>query len=220
MSQAPAMPVFTDALIGDTTHLTAEEFGAYCLILFATWRNNGVPFDDDNMRLCRIARIEPRRWARVRPVLVKFFDLSDGKWNQKRLEKEWIRTQNLISIRRQKGMAGAEARWLKTQETDDSSGTALSNGPANGTSNAQRYGNHNHNHNNTPNPINGASVLIPKNSRAYRTNPRAEGRNPRAIADPYNLAGLDMTQLMQRFREATYQSDEREAIRDAMGKLG
>jgi uncharacterized protein YdaU (DUF1376 family) len=39
MSQAPSMPVFTDALLGDTMRLSTEEFGAYCLLLFVTWRN-------------------------------------------------------------------------------------------------------------------------------------------------------------------------------------
>ncbi len=90
MSQAPSMPVFPDALIADTTHLSAEEFGAYCLILFATWRNNGRPFPDNAKRLAHVCRVTERRWlTKLRPVIVGFFDLSDGLWRQKRLEKEW-----------------------------------------------------------------------------------------------------------------------------------
>ena len=61
MSKAPIMPVATDALLADTTHLSADEFGAYCLILFATWRNNGVPLADDDKRLARICRVTPRQ---------------------------------------------------------------------------------------------------------------------------------------------------------------
>jgi len=30
------MPLYTDALLGDTLHLSVDEFGAYCLLLFAT----------------------------------------------------------------------------------------------------------------------------------------------------------------------------------------
>jgi hypothetical protein len=37
MAQAPVMPLFTDALIGDTTP-ERFEFGAYLLIMIATWR--------------------------------------------------------------------------------------------------------------------------------------------------------------------------------------
>jgi uncharacterized protein YdaU (DUF1376 family) len=89
MSQAPAMPVFTDALIGDTTHLSAEEFGCYFLLLCATWRNNGQPFSDNARDLARICRVTTRRWQKtMRARIAPFFNLSDGTWRQKRLEKE------------------------------------------------------------------------------------------------------------------------------------
>ena len=119
MSQAPVMPVWTDALIGDTTHLSAEEFGAYFLILMATWRNNGVPFTDNDVRLARIARVPERRWRdKVRPVLAQFFDLSTSTWRQKRLENEW---QN-VAIKREKssraGEESARVRALKKLNTD------------------------------------------------------------------------------------------------------
>lgn len=195
MSQAPAMPVFTDALIGDTTHLTAEEFGAYCLILFATWRNNGVPFDDDNVRLCRVARVEPRRWSRLRPTLAKFFDLSGGTWKQKRLEKEWNRTQNLIEIRRQKGMAGAEARWLKNNDSGDGSSIPSSNGLANGKGNGLRYGNHTHTHNNPP--------ISPQGGL------RRNGKNN----DPWNINSMSEDEMISRLNRKDITADEREALR-------
>ena len=90
MSKAPSMPVFVDALIGDTLGLSPESFGAFCLILFATWRNDGKPFADDDCRLARICRVTVKRWReRLRPELIGFFDLSGGTWRQHRLEKEW-----------------------------------------------------------------------------------------------------------------------------------
>ena len=104
MARFPIMPVFTDALIADTAHLTAEEFGAYALILVATWRNNGQAFPDDDKRLARVARVSLPRWrTRLRPVLVEFFDLSDGCWHQKRLEAEWARAE--ASSQKQSGRA-------------------------------------------------------------------------------------------------------------------
>jgi uncharacterized protein YdaU (DUF1376 family) len=113
MSRAPWMPVFTDALLGDTSHLSAEEFGAYCLILFATWNNGGRPFDDDDHRMARIIRSTPKRWQKLRPVLTQFFDLSDRKWAQKRLQKEYARIELSLS---QKSLAG-KASALKRQQT-------------------------------------------------------------------------------------------------------
>lgn len=113
------MPVFTDALIGDTMHLSPEEFGAYCLILFATWRNNGKPLPDDGSRLSRICRVSETRWrTRIRPVLVGFFDVSEGTWRQKRLEKEWRFVEEMRTKNSEAGKASAEAKRLKKQETE------------------------------------------------------------------------------------------------------
>src|SRR5271165_4871609 len=122
MSKAPAMPVFTDALVGDTLHLSAEEFGAYFLILIATWRNNGQALPDDDARLRRVTRITPRRWPKVREILLPFFTTDDGFWHQARLEKEWNRVTNLILVKRACGDKGGRPRGatkaLKINDTE------------------------------------------------------------------------------------------------------
>lgn len=111
MSQAPAMPLYTDALLGDTLHLSTEEFGAYCLILFATWRNNGRPLPDDDRALARICRVHILKWRKtIRPRLVEFFDLSGQTWRQKRLETEWGRVEKLIEVARANGLKGGRPR--------------------------------------------------------------------------------------------------------------
>jgi uncharacterized protein YdaU (DUF1376 family) len=114
------MPVFTDALLGDTLHLSAEEFGAYCLLLFATWRNNGRALVEDDRKMARICRVTPKRWRdRLRPVLAAFFDTSDGTWHQKRLEKEWNYVEHYTSEQSRKGRLSALKRW-GTSVTDPS----------------------------------------------------------------------------------------------------
>lgn len=124
MSQAPAMPVFTDALIGDTTHLSAEEFGSYCLLLFATWRNNGQPLDDNPRDLARVCRVTLRRWlSKLRARLAPFFDLSNGTWRQKRLEKEWQRCARLASISRSNGARGGRPQSNETNEVENPAGS-------------------------------------------------------------------------------------------------
>lgn len=118
MSKAPSMPVFPDALIADTTDLNMEEFGAYCMILMVTWRNNGQPLLDDATRMSRVCRMSERRWAdRIRPVLARYFDLSEGVWRQGRLEKEWNYVAKLRGIQSAKGKLSAEAKALKNKET-------------------------------------------------------------------------------------------------------
>jgi uncharacterized protein YdaU (DUF1376 family) len=116
MAQAPIMPVFTDALIGDTTHLSTEQFGAYVLILLATWRNNGKALPDDDARMAHVCRISVARWRKnVRPVLVEFF--KDG-WHQPRLEKEWNRVNRLIEVRRTEGRKGGKASAASRGNSD------------------------------------------------------------------------------------------------------
>lgn len=111
MSQAPSMPVFTDALIGDTLHLSTEEFGAYCLLLFATWRNNGRALKDDDLALARICRVSTAKWKRsLRPQLINFFDISDGHLHQKRLEREWEYVQQRAEASRRNGSMGGRPR--------------------------------------------------------------------------------------------------------------
>ncbi|TWA71891.1 uncharacterized protein YdaU (DUF1376 family) [Azospirillum baldaniorum] len=125
MSKAPSMPVFTDALLGDTTHLSTEEFGAYCLILFVTWRNNAAPLPDDPVRMARICRVSMKRWmGRLRPILVGFFDLSEGTWRQHRLEKEWRYVQKVSAVRSKSGKLGAEAKSLKNNNTSQANASA------------------------------------------------------------------------------------------------
>jgi uncharacterized protein YdaU (DUF1376 family) len=120
MSQAPSMPVFTDALLGDTLHLSAEEFGAYCLILFATWRNNGKALPDDAMALSQICRVTPQRWrSHMRHRLAGFFNIDDGRWHQKRLEKEWEYVQHRAEVKRQNGSLGGRPRKPKDNLPDN-----------------------------------------------------------------------------------------------------
>lgn len=84
------MPFYTDAYLADTHHLSAEEHGAYLLLILTTWRHNGIPPRDDDRVLARITKIPLRRWkSHVRPQLEPFFHREDGHWRQKRLEATW-----------------------------------------------------------------------------------------------------------------------------------
>ena len=118
MARLPRMAVFTDALLGDTMDLSVEEFGAYCLILFVTWRNNGQPLEDDPHRMSRIVRVSERRWkAVVRPAIERFFDLTDGRWRQKRLEKEWEIAVQFSDAQRSRRSGKNNVNSLRNNET-------------------------------------------------------------------------------------------------------
>jgi uncharacterized protein YdaU (DUF1376 family) len=111
MAQAPIMPVFTDALVSDTTHLSTEQFGAYLLILIATWRNNGKALPDDDEAMAHICRIGVRKWRlKLRAKLANLFVVNDTGWHQQRLEKEWGRVKRALEQKRSVGRAGGIAR--------------------------------------------------------------------------------------------------------------
>lgn len=76
------------------------------MILYATWRANGVPMADDDVVLARLCRMPLARWRKLRPTLAAFFDLSEGTWRQKRLEREWTRVAEAARVARENGARG------------------------------------------------------------------------------------------------------------------
>lgn len=123
MSQAPSMPVFVDAMLADTLHLSRDEFGAYHFILYATWRNNGNPLKDDDDLLARVCRATPAAWRKLRPILVAFFDVSDGYWRQKRLEKEWSYVADRAQRAKENGTKGGRPKKTDSEPRRNPSGS-------------------------------------------------------------------------------------------------
>jgi uncharacterized protein YdaU (DUF1376 family) len=88
VAEFPAMPLWTDAYLADTSHLTTTEHGAYLLLLMVAWRTHDKRLPDDDKKLARYARVTPGQWARLKPVLQEFFKVKDGYWTQGRLTDE------------------------------------------------------------------------------------------------------------------------------------
>jgi uncharacterized protein YdaU (DUF1376 family) len=127
MAEFPAMPLWTDAYLGDTTHLNALEHGAYLLLLMTAWRTGDCALPDDDRLLARYARCDARQWKKLRPILETFFTIRNGKWRQGRLTDEF----QAASDRRRKAAANGRASALKRQgrhsakrEQSDSEATA------------------------------------------------------------------------------------------------
>jgi uncharacterized protein YdaU (DUF1376 family) len=83
------MPLFIDAYLADTTHFSAEEHGAYMLLLMAMWRRNGWVPDDDH-DLARVCCVNVRRWPRVKKRLIPLLIQKDGELSQKRLKRVFV----------------------------------------------------------------------------------------------------------------------------------
>jgi uncharacterized protein YdaU (DUF1376 family) len=106
MAELPIMPVKTDALIADTSHMSPEEFGAYMRLLCAMWRHGGR-ITEDPEELARIAGVTLKQWAKIAERVLRPMTAGGGILTQKRLTTTWMDVQTI----RQKRSASANKRW-------------------------------------------------------------------------------------------------------------
>jgi uncharacterized protein YdaU (DUF1376 family) len=71
----PWMPLFNGDLLANTLHLSAQQFGAYMLLIIHAWEFKAKVKVADAQR---IARVGNRHWAEVKATLAPFFDPPDG----------------------------------------------------------------------------------------------------------------------------------------------
>lgn len=120
MAQLPIMPLNTSSLLSDTLDLTAKEFGAYCLILFYTWQNNGKAIPDDDERLARVCRMSVKEWRKVRPALERFFDLDgppeEKKWGHSKLIEDFRKYVAQRQANIANGRLGGRPKSLKSKD--------------------------------------------------------------------------------------------------------
>jgi len=113
VAEFPALPLFTDAYLADTRHLTTEEHGAYLLLLMCAWRTRGCALKDDDLLLSRIAGVSKARWRRLRPSLSDFFLVHNGQWQQKKLSHIYETVSKKVERNRMNGAKGGHAKALK-----------------------------------------------------------------------------------------------------------
>lgn len=106
MAEFPALPLFTDAYLADTRHLTTEEHGAYLLLLICAWRSRECALRDNDKTLARIAGLSPTRWRRMKPALIDFFEVKDGYWRQKKLTTVYAGVAMRVARNRANGAKG------------------------------------------------------------------------------------------------------------------
>jgi uncharacterized protein YdaU (DUF1376 family) len=118
MSRADTwMPLYVGDYLADTMHLSAEEHGAYLLLLMHSWRTGALP--DDDKTLAAIARVSLKVWrAGLGGTIRAFFSPSERGLVQLRLERERERAGANTQKRRAAGAAGAAAKWSGKDEGD------------------------------------------------------------------------------------------------------
>jgi uncharacterized protein YdaU (DUF1376 family) len=125
------MPWFFGDYIKDTAELTAEEHGAYLLLLGHMW-NRGGRLPSDPLRLARLAAVAQERWGDVWSAIRRFFTDDDGEITQKRLAEELDKALGNRRKASEKGRKGALAKAaLQAQAHPGSSqGTSTGTAPA------------------------------------------------------------------------------------------
>lgn len=112
MAEFPSLPIFTDALIGDTLHLSNAQFGSYMLLLIVAWRTKQCCLPDDDVSLARYARMDRRTWRINKSLIMGFWKLGDDQnWRQGRLTDE----RNFVYQLRSKNAEAGRASALKNK---------------------------------------------------------------------------------------------------------
>lgn len=116
MAEFPYLPLWTDAYLADTRHLSTEEHGAYMLLMMEAWRRPSCALPDDDRLLARLSGLSEDAWQRAKPIVMAFwtFDGRSKEWRQKRLMKEREKTASKTA----KSRDAAASRWKKTKKDD------------------------------------------------------------------------------------------------------
>ncbi len=121
MAEFPSLPLYTDAYIADTQHLTNEEHGAYLRLLMFAWRSPDCALPNDDKRLAIMVGMTPKKWASVRDTIMGFWTLNEIGWQQDRLTFERRRVSDLLTQKSNAGKASARAKSRKNKEPSSTS---------------------------------------------------------------------------------------------------
>jgi uncharacterized protein YdaU (DUF1376 family) len=89
MAEFPKFPLWTDAYLGDTHHLTTIEHGAYLLLLITMWRSKTRMLPDDDRQLANFTHLKLKQWQRIRPRLIGFFKVENSMLSNGKLLDEY-----------------------------------------------------------------------------------------------------------------------------------
>ncbi len=106
------MQLYVGDYLRDTRHLTAEQHGAYLLLLMAMWNADGT-LPSDPRKLARIAACTPSRWAKIADDVMAFFTVEGPVVTNARLSRELKKASEKSIKRADAGRAGVTAKSLK-----------------------------------------------------------------------------------------------------------
>lgn len=108
-------------LLADTSHLSAESFGALMRLRMSYWRSG--PIKDDAKTLVRISGVQIAEWAKVRGDIESFFEISGETWTCWTTHQDMEESYRAISANRKKTEAARLAKLMKRIESNSDRGS-------------------------------------------------------------------------------------------------
>ncbi|PUK84864.1 hypothetical protein B1M76_25310, partial [Salmonella enterica subsp. enterica serovar Dublin] len=106
MAALPYMQLYIADYLADTMHLSAEEHGAYLLLMFNYWQTGrAIPKN----RLAKIARISSERWGAVEESLREFFIDNGTEWTHERIENDLAAVRDVLAKKSAAGKASVQS---------------------------------------------------------------------------------------------------------------
>lgn len=117
MTSLPYMQLYVSDYLADTAHLTAQQHGAYMLLLMNYWQR-GKALDNSNERLSHVARLSPEEWAEAKPTLEEFFIVEGNLWTHARVEDDLEKIREKSAKASFAGRRSVVARGLSERSTN------------------------------------------------------------------------------------------------------
>ena len=105
---SPAFQFYVQDFLTGTMHMSAEEIGAYILLLCHQWDKGALPASDKELM-----RLSRSRMKVLEAVKKKFVAGDDGLLRNERMEKEREKQASYHNLRSEQGKKGNEIRWQK-----------------------------------------------------------------------------------------------------------
>jgi uncharacterized protein YdaU (DUF1376 family) len=117
MTSLPYMQLYVSDYLADTAHLTAQQHGAYMLLLMNYWQR-GKALDNSNERLSHVARLSPEEWAEAKPTLEEFFMVEGNLWTHARVEDDLEKIREKSAKASFAGRRSVVARGMNERSTN------------------------------------------------------------------------------------------------------
>lgn len=124
---APAFQFYPRDFLADANvaRMTAEEVGAYWLLISYCWLEGSLPNDETDLAM--LARLAPARFKRAweRRISERFMLGDDNRLRHRRLEEERQKQEAYRSERSASGKRGAQSRWQHSSANSSAIGEPM-----------------------------------------------------------------------------------------------